>query len=108
MKGYVSVWFSGRSSRAVGLGSEVKPYEPLLHCSACKCRYAGGIRCYLSATDDDNFLVAFINPMLSRLVGRLLKEQTRQKLSLLFGDEVNKKYADEELEYEEEVLASED
>ena len=92
----------------------MKPYEPLIRCPACKCRHAGGISCCLSAADDDNFLAAFINPMLARIVGNLLKEQTRKKQSILFGDcVIDGESAEKEHQYEEEVdrnelLATED
>ena len=38
IRGYVSIWFLGRSTKTAGLKGTAKQYEPVMECPACKCR----------------------------------------------------------------------
>lgn len=71
-RGYVSCWLSGRSTKTKSAGGPMGGLkdlvegdspafgEPAMKCPACRCRHAGGIRCYLTDAEDGLFLGSFL------------------------------------------------
>ena len=54
---------------------EEPAHFPKKECPFCKCRHAGGIRCYLQSDEDSAFLTAFVRPF-----GKTLKEILKKKM----------------------------
>mmetsp|Transcript_3505 Transcript_3505/g.7469 ORF Transcript_3505/g.7469 Transcript_3505/m.7469 type:complete len:589 (+) Transcript_3505:432-2198(+) len=78
IKGYVDLFFGGRSTQMVGLKGS-GDFHPEKECPACKCRHAGGIRCYLSAEEDDIFLSVFVRPFGETLMAALRSKKVAKE-----------------------------
>jgi hypothetical protein len=88
IKAYVVLILGGRSIKRKGL-SKIIPKEEPAHfpkkeCPFCKCRHAGGIRCYLQSDEDSAFLSAFVRPFGTTIKG-ILKAKMLAKQGLALG-----------------------